>query len=263
MNSNDTVILVDSFDGYSDIWETFAKGFNIFWKDRPYDTYLVTNNLKPDFEGIGVITTGEEISWSRRLRTALQKLDCKYVILLLEDYLICEKADNSDIERIMSEFREKNMDYLRIAPIPKTEGAKGNEPVKLSEKSLYGVNLQAGIWKKEYLLKLLCDDDFSAWQFEARQKNGAETQIKGENFALGYFLIPYLNGVIQGKWFPKTVESYKKLGIEIPTDSRGVMSRKQVLKWQARTGLAHHVPKGIIRAVKPVAKKLGFHFVTE
>lgn len=263
MQLGDTAIVVVSFDGYSDIWPVFAQGFNRFWSDRPFETYLVTNDAEPSFDKIKVVKTGEEISWSRRLRTALSQIDSEYIILLLEDYLLCKDVDNADVLRLVNFMKENSADYIRIAPIPRVKSdAPDNQPVPLPQDTLYGVNLQAGIWKKEYLLAL-ADGDISAWEFEARQKNGAPTQIKGNCYAVNYFPVKYLNGIIQGKWYPETVKAYKNLGIDIDTSKRGVMAKKDVIKDKLKRWIVRIVPPNTVRKIKPIAKKLGFHFVTD
>ena len=263
MQSGDTAIVVVSFDGYSDVWPVFAQGLNRFWSDRPFETYLVTNEAEPSFDSIRIVKTGEEISWSRRLRTALSQIDSEYIILLLEDYLLCKDVNNADVLRLIDFMKANSADYMRIAPIPKIKSdAPDNQPVPLPQDTLYGVNLQAGIWKKDYLLSL-ADGDISAWEFEARQKNGAPTQIKGNCYAVNYFPVKYLNGIIQGKWYPETVKAYKRLGVGIDTRSRGVMATKAVIKSKFKRWLVSVVPAKTVRNLKPLAKKLGFHFVTD
>ena len=255
-------VMVVSFDGYADVWDTFAECINKYWKDRVYNTYLITNNMLPNYEDIKVIKTGEEVSWSARMRTALQYIKEEYIILLLEDYLVDKVVDNDAVKEAVEFAKEKGTDYLRIAPIPKLRGASGYATI-IDKMQLYGVNLQASIWKKEYLRKLLGNDNFSAWEFEARQKFGSDERIDGMCYASNRYVIHYLNGIIQGKWNIKTLEQLKNIGISVHTGNRNVMKKSELIREDIRNFFSHAIPPQIIRMIKPVAKKMGLKFVTE
>lgn len=263
MSDQSTAIMVVSFDKYSDIWDVFFLCLNRFWKGRECKTYLVTNNLCPVYDGVEVIKTGFEISWSHRVRAALEMIQEEYIILLLEDYLIAQEVDETKVTNALNYMQENNLDYLRIVPIPKIKKrTHGEFALKITDKMMYGVNLQAAIWKKSYLLKLLDDANFSAWEFEARQKFGAPTRITGDCQATNEYTIYYLNGIIQGKWYIKSIETLTSLGINITLGDRSVMTEKEIRREKIRGFFLHHLPPKIICMLKPIAKKLGFKFVT-
>lgn len=264
MNQQDIAIVVISFDKYSDIWDTFSLCINRFWNPRRYKTYLINNTAQPQYDGIEVINTGKEIAWSHRMRTALEKIPEKYVILLLEDYLISETVDEEIVLKAINYMKDQDLDYLRIAPIPIMKNAKKGEfATPITSEMLYGVNLQAAIWKKSYLEKTLDKENFSAWEFEARQKFGETTRVEGRCFATNEFVIPYLNGIIQGKWYKKTIEDMNNIGIKIPLGDRSLMTDKDMTREKFRNMLLHHIPPNVIHALKPIAKKMGFKFVTK
>ena len=264
MKKEDVAIVVVSFDKYSDIWDVFETCINRFWGNRPYSTYLITNEKKPSYEGISVITTGKEESWSVRVNRALEKIKEKYLILLLEDYLIDEMVDNEFLQNTLIYVEQNNMDYFRIAPIPRIHG-RANEfhAIQIKDQVLYGVNLQAAIWRKEYLKSIVSKGSFNAWEFEARQKLGLETRIEGNCYASNVYIIHYLNGIIQGKWYSNTINSFKSKGIEIPLGNRALMKKKEMAKEKWKNFLLHHIPPRMVGKLKPLAKKMGFKFVTE
>ena len=263
MNNEDMAIAVISFDKYSDIWDIFALCINRFWKSRGYKTYLVTNEAHPVYDGIEIVKTGKEISWSHRVRIALETIKEEYIMLLLEDYLISEKVDDAKVAEALKYMKENNLDYLRIAPIPVIKKRKRGEfATAITSVMIYGVNLQAAIWKRSYLFKTLDSGDFSAWEFEARQKFGEPTRIDGDCRAANDYIIHYLNGIIQGKWYIKSIDALASLGIEVPLGKRSVMTEKDMRRENTRNFFLHHLPPAVIRALKPIAKKLGFKFVT-
>ena len=264
MDNNDLAILIVSFDGYSDIWDAFELCINKHWKDRKVNTYLISNNLEPNYDNISVIKTGNEVSWSNRLRVALKDLKEKYVLLLLEDYLIDSKVNNILYEKAVNYLINNDIDYLRIAPIPKLKKSnKATFATEITKNMVYGVNLQAALWKKSYLMRTLYDDDFSAWEFEARQKFSSSHRINGKCYATNAYIISYLNGIIQGKWYLKTLCALEKQGVVIEKYNRSVMTDSDMKREKFRNFLLHHIPPQIIQIVKPIAKKMGFYFVTE
>lgn len=256
-------IVVISFDGYKDLWETFFKCYEKFFPDCALPIYLITNNEMPTYPRVTVVTTGEEVSWSHRVRNALEQILEDTLLVMLEDYFLCEKTSSAKIDELFRIFSENTYDYLRVIPIPHQYKRKPNGAYPLDSSALYGVNLQAAIWKKSYLQKLLYNDDFSAWEFEARQKNGSPSRIDGKCATLNYIGLNYLNGVIQGKWYPRTVKKLKEYGIIVATDKRQIIKRRKLLAMDARNWLSHHMPVKIIRAVKPIAVRIGCKFVTK
>ena len=262
MDSIVTIVL--SFDMYSDLWDTYFQCKEKFWHSS-MQTYLVTNKKKPSYKNVVVITTGAEISWSRRARTAVNKVNTQYVLLMLEDYYITTEVTDEIIKPLVSFMRERNADYLRIYPFPEMHFPdKGDNGIHIvPADSLYGVNLQASIWEKEYLLKLLDDGDFSAWEFEARQKNGAATQIPGSLYTLDYAPFEMVNGVLQGQWYSPSVKKLRKLGIQVDTSRRAILPWTKVIEYKTKISIRKIIGPQLVRMLKPFLKKLGVKFVTD
>lgn len=258
------VVMVLSFDKYSDLWPVYFDCAKRFWQ-ATLPTYLVTNEKQPEFEGVHVITTGPEVSWSRRARKAVEAVDAQYILLMLEDYYVTSNVTDALILPLISFMEKTDADYLRIYPFPemhfKDADEKGIHCVP--EEALYGVNLQASIWKKNYLLKLLEGGDFSAWEFEARQKNGVATQVKGNLYTVDYAPFEMVNGVLQGKWYTPSVKTLQSLGFHIDTSKRDVLPWNKVAAYKSKIILRRIAGPNVIRKVKPILKKLGVKFVTK
>jgi len=262
--NNSTAIIVLSFDGYSDLWDTFMLLFKRFWPDNKYPIYLVTNNTEPIYEGVTVINVGDEVSWSRRARDAVSAIKEEYFILMLEDYFIGKKVNTSSIDELLEFVKRERLDYLRIVPVPKTryKVSTDNGIHPMREDRPYGVNLQASIWKKSFFLKTIASGDYSPWEYEKRQKIDSPYRIKGKCAVVDYWPILILNGVVQGKWFPNTLNYFKKLGIDIKIGKRPIMSRKDVAIGEIRKYFLRVVPVSVQKRLKPILKKVGFRFVT-
>lgn len=256
-------ILVISFDGYSDVWDVFFECYNKFWKCNTNNLYLVTNNLNPEFLNVNIIKTGEEKSWSNRVRTALEQIDEDFLLVMLEDYFISRNVNQQNLDNLFNTVVEEKIDYLRLVPIPYEYRYKKKGIYNLNDKFIYGVNLQTAFWSKDYLKRLLYDDNFSAWEFEARQKNNNPKRIMGKCKTLNYWGIDYLNGIIQGKWYPKTIKQLCNLGVRVKCNDRKVLSRGKLIQMGIKNWLLHHIPIEVIKLFKPILIKLGIVFVTK
>lgn len=261
---NKIAYVVLSFDNYSDLWPTCFECKEKFWRSR-MPTYLVTNNKKPEFENVQVITTGPEISWSHRAKKAIQEITEEYILLMLEDYFVISVIDDGSINPFVSFMEATDADYLRIYPFPtlkfKDKGIQGIHPIP--KESLYGVNLQPAIWKRDYLLKLLEGPDISAWEFEARQKNGVDTQVNGNLYTVDYSPFKMVNGVLQGKWYAPAIKDLKKVGINVDTKNRDILSQDKVLIYKSKILIRKIMGPKLIRKFKPLLKKCGIKFVTD
>lgn len=259
---DNVAILIVSCDAYCDTWQYFFKAFDLFWPDCTIKKYLITNTLIPNYNNTKIIATGPESSWSAKMIKALGTIEEDNILLMLDDYFICQKVDNETIAHVLNEFTNNGYDYLRIMPIPKVNDGS-EKTYRLDGKNLYEINLQAALWRKEYFLKVLRKDGLSAWQIEALQKVSSPERINGNCYATNYPVVNYLNGVIQGKWFPITVKKMEKLGIPINTSQRGTMSRKDILRRDFKNYVMHHVSVSSAVRLKKILKKLGIKFVTE
>jgi hypothetical protein len=262
--NNSMAIVILSFDGYSDLWDPCLSLLKRFWPDNKYPIYLVTNNAHPDFEGVRVINVGDEISWSNRARKAISQVQEDYILLLLEDYFLGGKVNSVQVSRLLEHTIINDIDYLRVVPIPKTRYKDGgaNGLHVMSEDTLYGINLQAAIWKKSFFLKTLSVEDYSAWEYEKRQKIDSPYRTKGKCYVMDYWALNILNGVIQGQWYGATLKYFGKIGINIELGDRAIMSQKKVITLNFKRLLNRIVPVVAQKKLKPLLEKMGFKFVT-
>ena len=78
-------ILVCSCDKYEDVWNPMFEMFYKFWPDCPYDVYLLSNNKTYNHDRVKTITTGDDVSWSKAFRKAINEINEEYVLIIMED----------------------------------------------------------------------------------------------------------------------------------------------------------------------------------
>lgn len=264
MNKKMTIV-VDSFDGYSDIWPSFFKVLNIYWPDCPYQIKLISNFKT--YSGIDTIKTGEEINWSFRTLNAIKQIDSEYILLLLEDYLISSPIQNKKIKEALDFMINQKVKYLRLTNIPKSRFNIENRKIfPLYKDEEYAINLQASIWQKDFLIENLEKHPGNAWQFEIGLLR--ETKNKNHDEITGCFgciddPLHIKNGVLKGKWFPQTLKYFQNKNIKIEWEKRGKLSRYQALRYSFVFWIKSKISYSERKKLKCFLQKIGIKFVSD
>ena len=87
MQTINCTILVMSSDGYEDCWSPFFQLKDKYWKDCPYETYVATETK--DCKYAKTLKHNYPIDqWTTRIREALKEIKTKYVLLMVDDFLL-------------------------------------------------------------------------------------------------------------------------------------------------------------------------------
>lgn len=103
-------ILVNSCDAYEDVWEPFFTLFQIMWKDCEYPIYLNTESKSYKSEQLKIQPVNlpskyaKKISWSKRLRLAIEQIDAEYILMLLEDFFLMSPVRGDVIKTCIKEL---------------------------------------------------------------------------------------------------------------------------------------------------------------
>lgn len=160
-------ILVLSCDKNINVVKIFL---DFFWKNWPecnYPLYIGLEKEKADFEKATTILS-EKNAWSQRVKEYLEHIDSDHVLLILDDFIIEKKVDDSTIDKVLHIMEEQNnIANIALADIYDKRNQL-TEFEHLRERKWNGnylVNMQIGIWKKDILLLLLKNNE-SPWQTE-------------------------------------------------------------------------------------------------
>lgn len=176
-------IIVNSFDGYSDLLDDFLNLFYLNWKNCPYDIYIANGEKKIDDSRVIVVNSGKNAEWSNRTRNAIKKTNSKYVLLLLDDYFIGDKIDNKEIIDRINFIEKNNIKYYKFScdstNLKKETCYKGFKGIHTIPTDFrYGISLQPAIWERDYLNTLLGDGNYSSWKFEFDRINELDKNKK-------------------------------------------------------------------------------------
>lgn len=245
---SDVAILILSCDKYADAWESFFLMFEKFWSDCPFTIYL-TSNEKPFVSEkvklkINQLFSNKHSTWSEETFLVLKEIKEEYVILLLEDYLIYQNVDTQSIMKYYNVMLQENALYLRLACFPKKYNSWWpyqpitKEYAVISYDAKYLISLQTSIWKKDFLLQLI-EDNESPWEFEINGSNRARhwtlenpnrflclIEDKKKHYVHGPITY-YCTGITNGKWERGAISLLKKNGIEITSNTIKIKNVKE------------------------------------
>lgn len=261
MGKNRLAIYVNSYDGYSDLWDAFFEIFEKYWKDCCYPIYLVNNKKEYKRNKVQCIHTGEDVNWFHCAKKSLSIIQEEYVFFLLDDYFFSKYMDNCDIEEIIDFMSQNDIGYYQM-----TCHQKGKKRITYLKNTNYPVSLQPAIWNRKKFIEILESyNGKSPWDFE----NLASKQFYNSHKELNKLgvaydtrdLMGYHNGVQRGKWMPTTLDFYRKKGIIIECGNRPVLERRVVIKYRIAIWISHHVPKMIKDKIKVIITKCNIKYV--
>ena len=234
MYNKNLCVLISSCDNYSDTWEPFFTLFFKYWRALPFPVYLSSETRSYNHAEVKNILSGKNKEWSQRLMEALNKIESKYVLLLLEDYLLYQTVDTQRIYKLMQVIEETSAAYLRLIPAPEPDVSLPNHKGIgiINKGATYRVSTQAAIWNRDALLSLLVPNE-SVWQFEYE---GTERSNNLPNLFLSLeknkkntpYPYPYIpTSIVRGKWTHNAVSLCRKENIKLDLNYRKMQTLQE------------------------------------
>jgi hypothetical protein len=196
-------MLVVSCDRYSDLWEPCFRLLDKYWPERDFDVYLMSNFMDFEWPGVKVIKVGEDISYSDNLRAAVAQVPEQWLLLWLEDLLLCAPVRNDRVMSIIGAAQRRGAGYLKLSPdMPLSyESASSDEVGPVPKGVRYRSAIGASFYRRQTLLRLLTPGA-SAWDLD---RSEICDELPDEFLALTVPSaknppIPHLNAVIKGRW---------------------------------------------------------------
>lgn len=213
---NHIAILISTHDAAEELWQPLCQTYREFWSDCPFNIFLATNHKDPDQDPFIPLVIGDEISWSDNILKCLNKIDEEYILLIFDDVFLYKTIDSKLIERLSNIAYENNWNYLRLSPYPSYDELLTSEIGKIYKNRLYRTSTAWSLFKKEVLIDLL-EPTESAWDFEII---GSERSNKYSDFySVNMIVLPYLNGVVKGKWVRSVYKYLKREGFSVSDSS--------------------------------------------
>ncbi len=167
-------VVVISSDDMLALGKKIFKKNNKFFDEFSDNQYLVTESL--------VITNdGREVeacfsSFYDKLNHALHLAKSKYVLLMLDDYVVTRVCHLDSLIRTLNTFEP---DYIRMRAVPSNgQMLVGFSPFTVTTvQSFYRINSQPSLWKKSTLLTIM-DREVTPWKMEMEYGVGKNSMLK-------------------------------------------------------------------------------------
>jgi len=214
-------VLVVSCDNYADLWRPFFALFRHFWPDCPHRIYHVSNFCLIKEEGVTPLAVGEDHSWSDNVIKALGSVDEEYVLMMIDDLFLTGEICREELQDLFAWIANERPNYVRLNPVPGPDLPHNRQVGVVSPGTLYRTGTVLTVWKKSVLLDLLKPGE-NAWEFELYGTMRSDRY--GGFYSTHRLLLPFVNGVIKGKWQRPAVKRLQALDIQLDLKKRKVMT---------------------------------------
>lgn len=229
----DLAILIGSCDAYEDMWDPFFILLKKYWKNLNYDIYCSTEtkDVKSDLFKVRTLhPTDPKCSWTERISEALNEINNKYVLLMLDDFFLYDYVDTKKLDECIDLMaKDKNnacITFYNVCPDGIETSVSGI--VERPKDGKYKINAILSLWDKEQFIKHVSQASENVWQWEIYGNMRCQKQFKKDRFyQIGLNkdkVFPYdfkKYGLFSGKWIKDTVEFFEKNKIKVDYSKRG------------------------------------------
>jgi hypothetical protein len=257
---NDCAILIVSCDKYRDLWEPFFTTFWAQWPDCPFPVYLQSNTVS--YTGkfkkrVKNLLTGEDVNWSRSLKTTLGQFPEKYIFMWNEDLFLSSPISSALFSQYFSLMKKLAAKHIHYRCIPPADSVTENGALGVYGRGMPYRSIVMGFWDKAYLASRLLDGE-SPWQFEIM--GSYRTSYDDGFFCATKEIIPFVHMAEKGKWQYEGVKYCREHNIPITLSARGLSTqgylKSQVMKlyfnillslpWKSRLGVLNFFRKALV-----------------
>ena len=225
----DVTILVNSCDLYEDAWNPFFRLLQIQWPDLQYPVVLNTESksYSCDFMNVRTIHSGFDLSWSARLKYALNQIHTPFVLFSLEDFFLTEKVNVPAFDYALEKMRQNpSLGGITFRPLEVDEPPFLRNDLThafkvIKSKKPYRIKVLISLWDVSYLKSLIMGDE-NPWIFERefsiRSIYAGRTLLTQDYTAappvFSYAINPKLNlGITKRKWLNGNKAFFESHGI--------------------------------------------------
>lgn len=237
---------VNSSDGFQDCWVPFFSLFNLYGGSlRETPIYLNTERAKVDWQGLSLKATAvwprDEVTrptWSMCLLRGLQQVGEPYVLYLQEDYFLKQHVNDrriADALEVLCRDPKAGVVYLSYGPMFNRSDEHSDGVVRIRPPARYLVSTQAAIWRKDFLLSLICDWE-NGWMFEkfgsvrARQSQYKFLSIRPDIIVESPAIEYVMTGIIKGGWKEECKDLFLQHHVATDFSVRGFYQERGRLK---------------------------------
>tara|TARA_A100001011_G_C14222955_1_gene805285 strand:+ start:224 stop:1018 length:795 start_codon:yes stop_codon:yes gene_type:complete len=218
-NNSIALVIISSYER-SYLWHDISLYWNRYNKKVKIKKYIFSNYSKKKFlNGFQILASDQDKNWSKRNINNLSKIKEKNIILLLDDFLLYQQTNYSNLSNSLNFFSKNKIKYLRLSPFPYDNIQSDKNIYLVPDYAFHKINLQISIWNKSFL-KCCLKNSKNPWSFEINNSyKHRKSTIFSTNFVNFYYyeiinkdlLIPFLPKIILKKKIIKKIKKRKLL----------------------------------------------------
>lgn len=239
--NDEITVLVNSCDGYEDIWDPFFKLFKIYWPECPFRLILNTESKSYNFSGLNIETfqfyePGKKIPYGERMLRHLKEIKSKYILVLIDDFFFNDYVDENEIVKCMNWMNEnEKIAMFSFSPVGDTHNILSKTYIGYERRpnvGVYKVNFQAALWRTSAFIESWKPHEspwewekfatyrsfYSGYDYYSRVKGTCNPIDYGARFGEAW-------NIVAGLWCVESVdENFRKNGIVIDYNQRGILT---------------------------------------
>ncbi len=218
---SDLAIVIPSCDDYSELWSITITSLLKYWpslntKHNSLPIYLITKHESFVHNRVVNLKLGDDVSWSDNLIKALGKIDKKYILMILDDYIINQPVNERRFIELYRVFLQFNAPYMNMSlearfPFLQDGPMLSNNVMIRNRMGEYRNSTQISLWQKQDLLSLLKPGE-NAWQFALQGNERTRSFLRPFLWSMHTAPFFYLNAVVKRKYQQYAVEILNNSG---------------------------------------------------
>ena len=233
---NKLTILVNTCDGYEDLWMPFFTLLKRYWNPQGIPILLNTESREFSMDGLDITCVHAPRSryYGERMLYAVSRVKTEYVLLLLDDFFLRQTVQTERIHQILSWMEvDRNIACFNTEAIPVyADWERDRYPgfCRVPPGTAYALNMQAALWRTD-MLKRYWKPKVSPWEWEAycnllqykfpHQKIYCTTDCRHSFLDYGHRKVGDVWAVVRGKWVLEDVQPlFEKENIAVDLSKR-------------------------------------------
>lgn len=215
------VIVVNSCDAYSDLWDLFFLCMSDYWGGCEYPivlnteskSYSIPNGMNFDIAVHHHDSGGKDL-WGARLISTLNDTSAEFVIVLFDDFFLNAPVNQErlkDLLALMSGAPDIGVIYLtKLLGVQKGLAREDGLAV-VAEDADYRLNSSPAIWRKDTILRFTgLKDNPWAWEYFGSYRTFGDSSLFLAIADSGIDVYPYDyrkgGAIYRGKWVSEVIE---------------------------------------------------------
>ena len=235
-------ILVNSCDGYSDLWDIFFKLLKKYWPDCNCRIILNTESKEYVYDGVEIdcfkfYKNGQKIPYGERILRHLNEISTEYTLMLMDDFFLRDYVNMEKIEQCLRWMDEnEKIVAFHFTPLPDENNIPSLKYEGFEKRSDYAdfkLCFLPAIWRTKKLLSYWRSHE-NPWHWEMIGNIRTVCNKEDEFYNICQkepLIIDYGNsydrcwGVVQGKWVKTNVETlFEENEIFVDYSIRGIFT---------------------------------------